>query len=202
MRTLLASHPASPLFGAFGLLEASSPTAPAPLGDVLPLRRVVVAVVASVLGVSPNHPDVEDGAHEALRRALEGRQRLREGEPVRPWVIGIARHVALDMRRAAVRSRRRDGGDAQGDGASEVVDSAPDPAERVETAERAQRLRKALQRLPEGPRNALVLLHGEGLGYQAIAERLGVPLGTVATWIARGRKVLAENVAEQGEALV
>ena len=46
--------------------------------------------------------------------------------------------------------------------------------------------------LPEGPRKALELFHLDGLGYQQIAERLGVPLGTVATWVTRGRRALAE----------
>src|SRR4051812_4998967 len=63
------------------------------------LRQVVVAVVACVLNERRDHPDVEDCTHEALSRALVGRSRLREGEPFRPWVIGIARHVALDALR-------------------------------------------------------------------------------------------------------
>ena len=64
------------------------------------------------------------------------------------------------------------------------------------------RLRRAMEGLAEGPKGALLLLHGEGLGYQAIAERMGVPLGTVATWIARGRKVLAEELSEERERIV
>ena len=40
------------------------------------------------------------------------------------------------------------------------------------------------------------MFHVEGLGYQDIVKRLGVPLGTVATWLARGRRLLAETVGE------
>src|SRR5258708_38762759 len=69
------------------------------------LQPVVRAVVAAVLREGPSHPDVEDCTGEALRRAIEGSERLRDGEPVRPWVVGIARHVALDLLRA--RKRRR-----------------------------------------------------------------------------------------------
>src|SRR6516225_1520615 len=67
----------------------------------------VRAVVAAVLRLGRDHPDVDDCTHEALRRALEGRDRLREGEPLRPWVTGIARHVALDALRARKRQRQR-----------------------------------------------------------------------------------------------
>ncbi|HVY46278.1 MAG TPA: sigma factor, partial [Minicystis sp.] len=82
-------------------------------GDAAALSPVVRAVVASVLGERKDHPDVEDCTHEAIRRAIEGRERLRDGEPLRPWVIGIARHVALDVRRLRRRALREEpvGGD-------------------------------------------------------------------------------------------
>jgi len=159
------------------------------------LRPVVRAVVARVLGGSASEADVEDGAHEALRRALEGLERLRPGEPVGPWVTGIARHVALDQRRARQR-RREDGGEA----GHALIDEAHDPAPSLETAldtrRRAAQLAQALEGLPEGARAALVAFHIEGLTYQAIAARLGVPLGTVATWVARGRKQVIAAIGQ------
>jgi len=42
----------------------------------------------------------------------------------------------------------------------------------------------------------MILFHVEGEGYQRIAERLRIPMGTVATWLARGRRVLADALAE------
>src|SRR4029079_13843005 len=62
------------------------------------LRPVVRAVVACVLRERPDHADVEDCTSEALRRALESTSQAKG--PVRPWVLGIARHVALDTLRA------------------------------------------------------------------------------------------------------
>jgi RNA polymerase sigma-70 factor (ECF subfamily) len=41
-----------------------------------------------------------------------------------------------------------------------------------------------------------MMFHMEGLEYQEIAERLEVPLGTVATWVSRGRKAMATTLAE------
>jgi RNA polymerase sigma factor (sigma-70 family) len=168
------------------------------------LRLVVRSVVASVMGLGPRHPDVEDCAHEALSRALEGRDRLRPGEPLRPWVIGIARHVAIDALRSKKRSRQRTASDGP-DGEPEtplldrVADPTPGPEERASTAQRAARIESALAKLPEEQKKALVLFHVDGLKYQAIAAQLGVPMGTVATWIARGRKTLAESLGEDHE---
>jgi RNA polymerase sigma-70 factor, ECF subfamily len=165
----------------------------------------VRAVVAAVLGVGRDHPDVDDCAHEALRRAIEGRKRLRDGEPLRPWVTGIARHVALDALRARRRQRERiatarpDEDGNVPDLVENVPDAGPTPFERMADAERREVVTKAVASLPEGQRKALTLFHMEGLQYQEIAVRLGVPLGTVATWVTRARARLAETLGATAE---
>jgi RNA polymerase sigma-70 factor (ECF subfamily) len=171
------------------------------------LRPVVRSVIAAILNESRQHPDVEDCTHEALRRALEGSERLRNGEPLRPWVTGIARHVALDALRARRRDRQRAVREVEGQDADmpstldRVADASPSPLDRVEVAQRDLQVRRALETLAEGPREAIRMFHMEGLGYQQIAERLDVPLGTVATWVTRARKALATAVqAERRDA--
>ena len=94
------------MMAAFMTTRAALPSS-APLEDWSGLRAIVRIVVARTLNVPPSHPDVDDCASETMRRAIEGRARLREGEPMRPWVIGIARHVALDAIRARKRARDR-----------------------------------------------------------------------------------------------
>ena len=172
--------------------------------DAAALRPLVRAVVASIVREPVDHPDVEDCTNETLRRAIEGQERLREGEAVRPWVVGIARHVALDALRARKRARARDGGgsgsDEDGDPLAPLVERLPDPAddafERVAKARRDATVRNAIESLPEGQRKALTMFHLEGLAYQEIAVRLDVPLGTVATWVMRGRKAVATAVED------
>ncbi len=169
------------------------------------LRPVVRAVIASMIRERGDHPDVEDCTHETLRRAIEGRERLRDGEAIRPWVVGIARHVALDALRARKRARARDGGgsatDDDGDAlpplVERIADSGDDPFERVAKARRDALVRGAIDALPVGQRKALTMFHLEGLGYQEIADRLEVPLGTVATWVMRGRKAVATALGDE-----
>jgi RNA polymerase sigma factor (sigma-70 family) len=164
------------------------------------LRPVVRALVASVLREAPGHADVEDCTHETMRRALENRDQLRDESALRAWVLGIARHVALD----AIRARRRERAHIERKSSSddtppssarlELADTAPGPYERLAQARRDEIVRRAMRDLPDGPRNALTMFHVEGLGYQEIAARLDVPLGTVATWVNRGRKAIASIV--------
>jgi RNA polymerase sigma-70 factor (ECF subfamily) len=168
------------------------------------LRPLVRAVVACVLREPPDHADVEDCTSEAMRRALEEKSDVRG--PVRPWVLGIARHVALDTLRARQKQRARnvDVPTEAPSSANMIMDRLIDPAagadEQMEIAERAARVRRVLLRLPEGPRNALQLFHMDGLTYQEVAARLDVPLGTVATWVTRGRKAMAEALEDDASA--
>ena len=180
-------------------LLAATPT-PERRQQTAELRPLVRAVVACVLREAPDHADVEDCTSEALRRALEDKSEVRG--PVRPWVLGIARHVALDTLRARQKQRARNV-EVRDDAPSStnlVMDRLIDPAagadEQMEIAERAARVRRVLLVLPEGPRNALQLFHMEGLSYQEISARLDVPLGTVATWVTRGRKAMAEALED------
>lgn len=165
------------------------------------LRPAVRGLAAHLLRERVSHPDVEDCASETFRRALEGRSRLREGAPVRPWLLGIARHVALDALRARRRAAQRNAGGGDELASSPVVDRIADPGPlpdaRTEHRERAVRIRTAMDRLPEQPRQALLLFHLEGLGYREIAERMGVPVGTVGTWVTRGRQSLAAALSEK-----
>jgi RNA polymerase sigma-70 factor (ECF subfamily) len=165
------------------------------------LRPVVRAVVACVLRERLDHADVEDCTSEALRRALEKHEDARG--PLRPWVLGIARHVALDTLRARQKQRARNA-DLPEDAPSSttaIVDRLIDPGagadEQIEIAQRAARIRRVLATLPAGSRQALELFHLEELSYQEIAARLGVPLGTVATWVTRGRKAMAEALEDE-----
>jgi RNA polymerase sigma-70 factor (ECF subfamily) len=165
------------------------------------LRPIVRAVVAAVLRESPDHADVEDCTNETLRRALESPTSVRG--PVRPWLLGVARHVAVDAIRARQRRRAREvhSSKEESESAPNLIDRLVDPTadadEQIGLAQRAARVRHVLTQLPDGPRQALELFHMEDLPYQEIATRLGVPLGTVATWVARGRKAMAEALTEE-----
>jgi RNA polymerase sigma factor (sigma-70 family) len=151
------------------------------------LTVVVRAVLALELRLGAGEAALADLTQEVMRRALEGRSRLRAGAPLRPWILGIARHVAADERRR--RSR-------EASGEVDVRDPARGADERLELAERLERFERALGRLPERHRRALLLFHQEDLPYREIAEELRVPVATVATWISRARSELLSLLNE------
>lgn len=184
-----------------GPLDTPSPPLAAFEAEAGALRPAVRAVAAAILRQSRMHADVEDCANETLRRALEGRDRLRPSEPLRPWLLGIARHVALDQLRDRKRQRtvdlvsRDDGPD---DPLERVADSTPGADVQLERARQAEQVREAMRGLPDEHRRAVEMFHVDGLAYRDIAERMGVPIGTVCTWISRGRRAIAVALERQG----
>jgi DNA-directed RNA polymerase specialized sigma24 family protein len=131
-----------PLPTAFAALPAKAPQ----LEEITALAPLVRVVVAAVLAVGRAHADVDDATSETMRRAVEGLGRLREGEPLRPWLVGIARHVALDARRARGRTARRIAS-PHDDQENPLVDRAmapgPNPFEQLAQARRDERVRNA-----------------------------------------------------------
>jgi RNA polymerase sigma-70 factor (ECF subfamily) len=73
-----------------------------------------------------------------------------------------------------------------------IVDPAPGPEREVLLKEELSRLERALADLDEGPREAMFLFHLEEMSYRDIAAALEVPMGTVMTWLHRGRAQLRE----------
>ncbi|HEY0419316.1 MAG TPA: sigma-70 family RNA polymerase sigma factor [Acetobacteraceae bacterium] len=105
------------------------------------------------------------------------------------WLASIVRHAALDVARARGREISSDDPNL-GDGAID-----PDVLDALASAEDAARLRACLERLEEKNRQGIVLAFVHGLSHPEIAARLGLPLGTVKSWIRRGLLSLRECLA-------
>ena len=125
-------------------------------------------------------PDAEDLAQDTFVRAFVHFERFDPERPVLPWLIAIARRLCLDvLRRRTMMSRVE----------TMPVTSPPPrgPEGEASLREQLSRLDRALADLDEGPREAIVLFHIEEMSYRDIAAALEVPMGTVMTWLHRGR---------------
>lgn len=125
----------------------------------------------------------EDVAQDAFLKLVP---LLRAGgfDPLRgrfaPFFFRMLRNLAIDRIRARVPSL---GLDAEPPTAADAAPSAS-----LELAERRDRVRALVARLPESERTAIVLREYEGLSYKEIAAALDTPLDTVKTWIFRARR--------------
>lgn len=120
-----------------------------------------------------------DLAQEAFLQAHRSRQTYDPAYPVRPWLLGIARHVwTMDLRTR----RRRDAREVVGlDDAPEV----PVPAE-MERLGNRDALARALAAISADRREAVVLHHIYGLSFREIAGIAGASETAVRVRASRG----------------
>ncbi|TYB42029.1 RNA polymerase sigma factor [Actinomadura chibensis] len=127
----------------------------------------------------------EDVVAETFLAAFRQRDRYDLARrDARPWLFGIAtnligRHVRAEVRQ--LRAVERGGGDPVAEPFTDRCD------ERVSAQAQGRRLAGALAALPEGHRDALLLVAWGGLTYPEAAAALGVRVGTVRSRISRAR---------------
>lgn len=109
----------------------------------------------------------------------------------RRWLMGVAAHAALTLRRADARRRARDIRGAL------AHQPSPSPSQAMERSELSGAVRDALAGLPEHERLAVSLRHVAGFEYPAIAEQLGCPVGTAKARVSRGLERLRDRLARR-----
>lgn len=98
------------------------------------------------------------------------------------WVFRIASNKAKDRWRSRGRER-----DAKANLGMICSETAPDTTGKgLETTEQCEKLREAMESLPEGQRQVLVLRYYSNLKFVDIADMLGCPLNTALTRAHKG----------------
>jgi RNA polymerase sigma-70 factor (ECF subfamily) len=141
-------------------------------------RRVSASLVGQAYALGGDLPVAQDLAQEALTRAWSRWGRVRALDDPDAWARHVLHNLAIgDWRRRQSRYRR-------------VTPERDAPAPDLE----AVALAAALSALPERQRRAIVLHDAAGVPVRAVAAELGVPEGTVRSWLSRGRALLAEQL--------
>ncbi len=147
-----------------------------------------------------NEHDAEDIVQESCLRAVKFFDSFRGGNP-RAWLLTIVRNTSYTW------LKRRHDGHAQfslDDGDFEIEDPAVNPAALQATMANVEKVRSAIAQLPPEFREIIVLREMEDYSYKEIADMAEVPVGTVMSRLARGRKQLqkllcAETQTPEGQ---
>jgi RNA polymerase sigma-70 factor, ECF subfamily len=128
----------------------------------------------------------EDIAQEVFLRAFRSLSSFDASKAMfSTWLFTIAKHLALDQR-----SRERHRADP-GEAAERMASvDAPSAQQRLEESERAGRVQRALQSLPDALRSALLLAYSKELSIEQIAQAENCAVGTVKSRIFRGKALL------------
>ena len=164
------------------------------LGDAYELARWLAG----------NRADAEDIVQEACLRAFRGMQRFKEGN-ARAWVLTIVRNTAYTWF-----GRNRPANLVTTDDLEAIERAESDRGHlcgsEIETPEAALiakadvvRVQTALAALPAPFRETLVLRDLQGFDYREIAAITGVPVGTVMSRLARGRRRLMASIVKDDD---
>jgi RNA polymerase sigma-70 factor (ECF subfamily) len=143
-------------------------------------------VARSVLGAGE---DADDAVQNGLIAAWRALDRFDLRRPFRPWLMRIVANAALDLHR---RRRVREAGPIP----EYLATGGVSPDRAADHTLFRQRLRDALAELPEKQRVAVVLFDVEGYGHAEIAEVLGVPEGTVRSYVFHARRALRRALGD------
>ncbi len=148
-----------------------------------------------VTGVLRDADAARDVAQIAFARLLE---RQDEVDPAarRAWLYRVALREALNQRRKAERGKRARERlfwlrATDGEGAS--------VGDRAEREEERERVRQALEELPEAQRKVVEMRIYEGQTFAQIAEALNIPLGTALTRMRAALGRLRKTLGDDGE---
>jgi RNA polymerase sigma factor (sigma-70 family) len=140
-----------------------------------------------------NHHDAEDAFQATFLVLVRKAGSVRQRELVGNWLYGVAHQTAMKARATTGKRRRRE---MQVMALPEVQAPEQDSAHELEPF-----LDQELSRLPDKYRVAIVLCDLEGKTRKEAARQLGLPEGTLAGRLTRGRAMLAKRLARRGLAM-
>jgi RNA polymerase sigma-70 factor (ECF subfamily) len=164
------------------------------------VRRYQERLYHTVYRLVDHADDAHDVVQDAFLNAYQSLDRFKGDSLFFTWLYRIAVNTAISHKRKQRVLLRIDAG-RNGAASVQPLDDSEfsRPGEAMERAEQEQRVQHALSRLSPEHRAVLILKDMEGQKYEAMAEVLGVPVGTIRSRLHRARAELRELLAHYEE---
>ncbi len=153
-------------------------------------RRMAYKIARGIVGSTD---EAEDVVQDAFVRAFQRIGTYSRRQTFAAWVHRITLNCAIDRIRRRERERRSN------ENAPRNPGPARDPAEEVVATEVRTWARRAVEDLPLKQRLAVTLFYLDDLSVAETAEALGCSPSAVKAHLTRGRRRLAERMAERFE---
>lgn len=146
------------------------------------IEAAVPALRRYARALTRNADAADDLVQDCLERAIRKRGLWLPTGPLRAWLF----RILLNLYRNGLRRDRRRGDHLPIDGLALEPSIHPPQPGRLALAEMA----RAIERLPDDQREALLLVVLEGMSYAEAARILGIPDGTLMSRLSRARAAL------------
>ena len=139
------------------------------------------------------HDEAEDLTQDIFLKLFKSLETFDRRANFQTWLISVSRNLCIDHYRSVRKERETIDRDVDA-GELSPVSAEIGPYAVLEQSDRRELLRQALDQLAPTLRSAVLLRDIQELSYQEIADRLGLPEGTVKSRINRGRIELAHQL--------
>ena len=139
------------------------------------------------------HDEAEDLTQDIFLKIFKALGTFDRRANFQTWIISISRNLCIDHYRSVRKERQTIARDVDSNDLQPAT-TERGPYAQAEHQDLKAQLRQALETLPVTLRTAVVLRDLQELSYQEIADRLGLPEGTVKSRINRGRIELAHQL--------
>ncbi len=129
-----------------------------------------------ILRMSGQHANAEDLFQETWLKVYRFRDKYKPDRAFKPWLYQIATNVCRDWGRKKGRAQEVP---LEAVEATKPAPNRDNPVQAIQRQELAQALKQAVDALPEKQRAVFWMSRYEELSYEAIAQALEVPIGTV-----------------------
>lgn len=161
-------------------------------------ERVALQHIADVrrfaLSLTRDETDADDVVQDTFLRAHRSWHTFAPDTDCRRWLFTICRNAFLRSRERAWCRFEMDEGERESTVSRRELETAADGFEDVARVDVGDAVGRALHKLPEPFRAALVLVDVEDQSYETAAEALGIPVGTVRSRLFRGRRLMQEQL--------
>ncbi len=146
--------------------------------NIIEAQSTLYNVAKSILGLDT---DCEDAVQEAILRAYEKLDSLRQAEYFKTWIVRILINECYKIQKKRINSLPYE----------EYFENAP-----AEEAENYSELYIAIAKLPVKLRITIVLHYIEGYSIKEISQALKIPSGTVKSRLSKGRLMLKQDLED------
>jgi RNA polymerase sigma-70 factor (ECF subfamily) len=162
------------------------------------MQRYLPAVYNYLYRMTQNHEISEEMAQEAFVKAFHHLNRFDPSRAFKPWILRIASNAALSELRKQSKVVSLNALEEDGQWNESEHQSQEDLVTGLERKLSNEELMKAIGKLDDKYKQALLLRYQQDLSYEDVAQSLEIPLNTARTWIKRGLEKLKNEVKEIG----
>ena len=142
--------------------------------------------------------EIEDVAQEAFIKAYRALPNFRGESAFYTWLyriaINTAKNYLVAQGRRAPTTTETEIDEAENFDEGDQLRDVNTPDSMLLSKQVGEAVNRAIDKLPEDLRTAIVLRELEGLSYEEIAETMNCPIGTVRSRIFRAREAIAEEL--------